>query len=193
MAHPLPDWLIQLDLRVWHYLNATWHNEFWDVVMPFLRNQFTWAPLYLFLLIFMAWNFGWRGLLWCAGFLLCFGIADQISAHLIKPYVQRLRPCNDQSLKDMVHIIVPCGSGYSFPSSHAANHFALGTFMAITINKVVKKIWPIPILWALAVSYAQVYVGVHFPVDVTIGGLIGIATGLLVAAMYQRWVGLVRR
>lgn len=178
---------------MWRKVNASWHNSVFDVIMPFVRNQFTWAPLYLFLLVFVCWNFKWRGLLWCAGFLLCFGIADQLSAHLIKPLVQRPRPCNDETLRQLVHIIVPCGSGYSFPSSHAANHFALGTFMAITFHKIAKGIWWLPMLWAALVSYAQVYVGVHFPVDVVIGGILGVLVGLFVAWLYQRFCGLVRK
>ena len=150
-----------------------------------LRNQFFWAPLYLFLLIFLVYNYGWRGLVWCAGFLLCFALGDLISASVIKPLVHRSRPCNDPRLRDFVQLIVPRSYGYSFPSSHAANHFALGTYMALTFHRRLKKIWPIPILWALAVGYAQVYVGVHFPFDVLFGGLLGVAIGFVVAKIYH--------
>jgi undecaprenyl-diphosphatase len=33
------------------------------------------------------------------------------------------------------------------------------------------------LLWALAISYAQVYVGVHYPVDVVAGALLGCLVG----------------
>ena len=44
-------------------------------------------------------------------------------------------------------------------------------------------------IWALAVGYAQVYVGVHFPLDVAAGAALGAIIGLLVAALYnRRWL-----
>lgn len=180
------DQVVYIDYTIWYYLNVAWQSSFMDTVAPFLRNQWFWAPLYLFLLIFMPSNFGRRGWLWCLAFLICFGIGDQISAHFIKPYIHRLRPCNDPVLQSVVHIIVPCGSGYSFPSSHATNHFALGIFSAITLQKIVKWIWPVALLWAISVSYAQVYVGVHFPLDVFCGGVMGIIIGFAVGKLFNK-------
>ncbi len=182
----LPVWFEKPDFRIWYYINCVWRSPFLDAVMPFIRNQFFWAPLYLFLLVFILYNFGVRGLAWCAGFLLCFALGDFISASLIKPFVQRTRPCNDPRLASLVQLIVPRSSGYSFPSSHAANHFAMGTYMILTLGRRIKRIWPIPLLWALAIAYAQVYVGVHFPFDVLFGGALGIAIGVFLAWLYHR-------
>src|SRR5690606_34593122 len=151
----LPSSLVALDHKIWYYLNVLWRNDFLDTVVPFLRNQWTWAPLYLFLLVFMVGNFKKRGWIWCLFFLGTFAIADQLSAHWLKPTFERIRPCNDIALAKLVHIIVPCGSGYSFPSSHAANHFALGVFAAVTLQHQVKGIWWMALLWAASVSYAQ--------------------------------------
>lgn len=187
MALQLPDWFEQTDFRIWYYLNGLWRNDFLDAVMPFIRNQYTWAPLYLFLLVFIVYNYGAKGLAWCVAFLLCFAFGDFISASLIKPFVQRMRPCTDPRLKDIVQLIVPRSTGYSFPSSHATNHFAMGTFMAITLNRRMKGIWPIPMLWALAVGYAQIYVGVHFPFDVLCGAILGVFIGFFIAKAYHRY------
>jgi undecaprenyl-diphosphatase len=90
----------------------------------------------------------------------------------------------------MVHIIVPCGSGYSFPSAHATNHFALAVFSALTMKRLVKNIWPIAITWAALVAYAQVYVGVHFPLDVFCGALLGTAVGMITSRLYHMKFGL---
>jgi membrane-associated phospholipid phosphatase len=178
--------IIKADLWAWFYINTQWHNPLLDVVMPFLRNQWFWAPLYLFLVIFMPRTFGRYGWLWCAGFLITFGLSDQASASLIKPLIGRLRPCNDPDLKQIVHLLVPCGGGKSFPSSHAANHFSLAVFSAITLRANARWIWPIALLWAASVSYAQVYVGVHFPLDVLCGGLLGAAIGYLTATIFNK-------
>lgn len=188
----LHDIFIYLDYTMWYYLNATWHNSMLDTVMPYLRNQWVWAPLYLFLLVFMLMNFGWRGLAWCLFFLITFGISDQLSAHLLKPLFDRIRPCNNPGLAGIVHIIVPCGSGKSFPSAHAANHFSLGVFSAITLRCYVKGIWWMAMGWAAAVAYAQVYVGVHFPMDVIFGGLLGAVAGNVTGRIFcqLKWLSL---
>ena len=184
-------WLESLDIQFWFYLHSAWRSPFLDAVMPYVRNQFTWAPLYLFLLVFMPYNFGKRGWIWLIGFLLCFALGDIISGGILKPlpYIQRVRPCNDPRLTEYLHLIVPRSSGWSFPSSHATNHFALGTFAAVTLHGRLKWLWPIPMLWALAVGYAQVYVGVHFPFDVVAGSALGAVIGLFVATLYnKRWL-----
>ncbi len=188
MPISIPQSILILDHKIWFYLNVSWRNDFLDAVVPFLRNQWTWAPLYLFILVFMLYNFKKTGLLWCLFFLATFALADQASAHYLKPLFQRIRPCNDLSLQKVVQIIVPCGSGFSFPSSHAANHFALGVFAAITLQKQVKYIWFFALLWAASVSYAQVYVGVHFPLDVFCGGILGTIIGIFTAWLFHlKW------
>ena len=174
MLKHIHDLLLHWDHTVWYYMNTQWHNSFMDSFVPFLRNQWFWAPLYLFLLLFIPNKFGRNGWIWCLLFLVSFILSDQVSATLLKPIFHRLRPCNDPSLSNVIHLLVPCGSGLSFPSSHAANHFSMGIFSAITLGRVAKWVWPVAILWAISVSFAQVYVGVHFPLDVTAGGLIGI-------------------
>jgi membrane-associated phospholipid phosphatase len=185
MLQKLLEILVYFDYGAWYYLNTVWHNSFLDLLVPFFRNQWTWAPLYLFLLVFMLKNFGKMGLLWCLFFLITFGLSDQISAHYLKEIFQRIRPCNNPQLATIVHNIVPCGSGYSFPSSHAANHFSLAFFGIYTLRHQVKYIKAMAIFWAVSVSYAQVYVGVHFPLDVMVGGLLGALIGMLTGSLFH--------
>lgn len=193
MLQRVHDLLISFDYTLWYYINTEWHNYILDAIMPFFRNQWTWAPLYLFLLLFITMNYRRRGWIWCLSFLITFGISDYVSAHTIKPLFLRVRPCNNPFLAQMVHNIVPCGSGYSFPSSHAANHFALAVFMAVTLNKKVRSIWPMTMTWAMLVAYAQVYVGVHFPLDVICGGLLGAAVGTLTGNVFNKACGLEKK
>jgi membrane-associated phospholipid phosphatase len=181
------DILVSWDHILWYYMNTQWHNPFLDCVVPFLRNQWFWVPLYLFLALFMPSRFGRKGWLWCAFFIITFSLSDQISATLLKPYFHRLRPCNNPYLASIIHNIVPCGSGYSFPSSHACNHFSLGIFSAVTLGRLAKWITPVAIAWAVLVSYAQVYVGVHYPLDVTCGGLLGIMIGITTGKFFNRY------
>lgn len=185
MLESIREILVLTDYIIWYYLNTVWTSDFLDAVIPYFRNQWTWAPLYLFLLVFMVSNFRLTGFIWCLFFLATFGLSDQLSASLFKELFQRLRPCNNPHLQSIVHIIVPCGSGYSFPSSHATNHFALAVFSLYTMRGVVPGIKFIALFWAALVSYSQVYVGVHFPLDIFCGGLLGTVCGMLTSRLFH--------
>jgi len=186
LSHTILSW----DHTLWYYMNTQWHNSFLDCVVPFLRNQWFWAPLYLFLLLFMPSKFGKNGWIWCSIFLVSFILSDQISATLLKPHFHRLRPCNNPALAGIIHLLVECGGGYSFPSSHATNHFSMGVFMAATLGKVAKWVVPVAILWATLVSFAQVYVGVHYPLDVTCGAILGTCIALCTGKFFNHYFGL---
>jgi membrane-associated phospholipid phosphatase len=182
--------IVYWDHAAWFYLNTQWHNSFLDIVMPFLRNQWFWSPLYLFLLLFMTAKFGKQGWFWCIGFLVTFILADQVSATFIKPFFHRVRPCNNPALTGIVHIIVDCGSGKSFPSTHATNHFALALFSALTLGRLARWVWPVALLWAASVGYAQIYVGVHYPFDVLGGAMLGSCIGILTGTIFNSKFGL---
>lgn len=186
MLKNLHDNILYIDRTIWYYLNTQWHNSILDTVIPFLRNQWFWTPLYLFLLLYMPRTFGKKGWLWCGFFLITFGLSDQVSATLLKPFFHRLRPCNDPYYRTLVHLLVDCGGGKSFPSSHAANHFSLAIFSAVSLQHIAKWVWVVGILWAASVSYAQVYVGVHYPLDVFVGGLLGASIGWLTGTIFNK-------
>lgn len=190
MAEGVWQSLVQLDKNAWYHINVLWQNDVLNAIAPILRNPNTWIPLYVFLAIFIPYKFGRKGFYWCLGFIITFALSDYTSASIIKPWVQRIRPCNDPHLKQKVHLLIDCGVGYSFPSSHATNHFALAFFMLITLHKYYKWVWFPTLLWAFSVAYAQVYVGVHFPLDILCGGLLGIIIGLFSGLFFKKKVGL---
>jgi undecaprenyl-diphosphatase len=100
---------------------------------------------------------------------LTVGAADMVSSRLIKPAVGRERPC--RALDGLV-VPVSCGVGRSFPSSHAANGFALATAAAPTVTHG----WVLFPL-AAAVALSRVVLGVHYPSDVLAGALLGVLLG----------------
>ena len=193
MHNTLHDQLVYWDHVAWFYLNVKWHNAVLDTVMPFVRNQWFWTPLYLFLAIFMPSHYRKQGWILCAMFLITFAISDQVSASLIKPFFNRVRPCNNETLHGIVHLLVPCGNGKSFPSSHASNHFALAWFMSLTLGRMARWVWPAALLWAVLVCYAQVYVGVHYPLDVFAGGTLGTCVGIGVGMFCNKFTPLPSR
>lgn len=147
--------------------------------MPYVRERDFWIPLYILLVFYfvrLLRKWSWVALLMAAVTVV---ITDQVSSSLIKPWVGRLRPCNDPLLAEQVQLIVSCGSGFSFVSSHAANHFGIACFVIVLLQHRLAWIWPAALMWAAIVSFAQVYVGVHYPLDVLCGGLLGAAIGTL--------------
>ncbi len=178
--------IIQADHWLFSKINQDWTSPATDLVFPFLREAEFWVPLYLFLLVFVLANFGTKGLRWVVMYILTVSIADQVSSNLVKAFVFRLRPCHNPAVMDSVRVLVNyCPSSSSFTSSHACNHFAMASFIYITLRHT-SRWWILVFGWAFLVAYAQVYVGVHFPVDVTGGALLGCLIGWLTSRIL-RW------
>lgn len=173
-------------------INNYQSNSFFDTVMPFIRNAYTWAPLYLFLFLFVTINFKNMGnvIWWVVIFLCTVSLTDMTSSQLIKNSFHRLRPCADVDFFQHVRLLVNrCSGTYSFTSSHAANHFGMATFLFVTLRpRLGKWIW-IVYGWALLVGYAQVYVGVHYPFDVMGGAILGFAFGWLLGTFFNKRFG----
>lgn len=184
--------IIQLDRKIFYYINDQWSGAVMDWLAPILREPYTWAPLYLFLALFALINFRLRGLWWCMFFIITFAISDQTSLFL-KGAVGRLRPCHDAAVAFFMHQRVPyCPSSGSFTSNHASNHFALAMFCFMTLWPYFGRYNWLFFVWAAAVSYSQVYVGVHYPFDVLAGGILGAGIGWLSSYVFNRRIGLIQ-
>lgn len=178
------DYLLQLDHFWFKAINQGLSNPIFDVLMPLIRNRFTWVPLYLIAAYLALKKYGKAGGFVLLFGLLCFALADFTSASLMKPWVARLRPCNTPGLT--VYSLIPCGTGFSFPSSHAANHFALAVFFATLFSGKFKWAIILPLFWAFSIAFAQVYVGVHFPIDVFVGAILGSMVGFGMGVIFSR-------
>jgi len=182
------DQLVTWDQEAFLAINQGLSNVFFDWLVPVLRNPYTWAPLYLFIIVFCIRNYRNKGILIVLFILITFGIADALSSSVIKKSVKRIRPCNDIEFKEEVAVRVRCGSGYSFTSSHATNHFAISTVLIMVFYRRWKPILWLALLWATLVSIAQVYVGVHYPLDIIGGALLGSAIGYLTGLVFRMTV-----
>lgn len=183
--------LEQWDQVLFKQINSEWTNSFFDAFLPYLRVSSYWMPLYLFLLVFALLNFRERGLWWFVFFVSTVALTDLSGNYLFKHTIERLRPCNDPNFFMNVRLLADrCGGGYSFISNHAANHFGMATFFYITFHKLIPKWAWVGFAWAGLIAYAQIYVGVHYPLDVLSGALWGGILGRLTGKFYNKRIAL---
>ncbi len=167
----------QADIDLFLWFNQ-WHTPFFDTLFNWITYKFTWIPLYALLLYFLIKKYQKQSIWFIFGAIIAIVLADQISVHWFKEVFRRYRPCHNENIKHLVHIINNhCGGTYGFVSSHAANTFALAVFMLKALNPE-NKIWKyLLVFWAITVSYSRIYVGVHYPADIVSGALLGIICG----------------
>jgi membrane-associated phospholipid phosphatase len=188
--------LHRFDREVFFLINDSISNPFFDLLMPYLRAHYTWIPLYAAILGYFIWRFRrpLRIAVVVLGYLLSFAISDFTASSVIKPAVKRIRPCNSDGFAEYVHLRADvCGQGFSFVSAHATNHMAMALFMILFLR--LRKGWQIAawLSWPLAVSVAQIYVGVHYPIDVICGWILGSIIALITAAFTRTLMGKVER
>ena len=174
--------IISIDHLLFRFFNSLIANSFFDIIMPLIRFGPVWIPLYIFFGVFLIYNFRLKGL-----YIILFGAiavlaSDQFCAAFLKPLVHRLRPCYDPDLAGQVRLLLSsCGGQFSFPSNHASNHFTIALFLISILPHDIKWLKPLLLSWAFSVAFAQVYVGVHFPLDVICGAIIGSMIGTILA------------
>ena len=174
--------ILEIDKILFTLINTGCSNSFLDSFLVPFRHKLFWIPLYLFIITFLFVNFKNKLRFILLGFLMLLIISDTVSSRLIKKTIKRTRPCNTEELAviNRVH----CGAGYSFTSSHATNHFALASYLFLLFG--FSKYRFLFYVWASLIAFAQVYVGVHYPLDVICGALIGIIIGYLVYLCYLK-------
>ncbi len=178
--------LLQLDETLFFWVNVSCQNAVFDWLMPLLRNKFTWVPLYAFIVSFLLINFRRKGLMAVLALVLAVALSDSVSSQLLKKSVKRLRPCKVMEPNREMYLLVPCGSGYSFPSSHATNHFAMATYLMLLLGRLFRRVRLLLLVWASLIAFAQVYVGVHYPFDVIGGALLGSTIGWGIHMLFSK-------
>jgi undecaprenyl-diphosphatase len=187
------DFLTQLltkDQALFSLINGKWTNIVFDKLMPWLRTSNNWVPFYAALLIYLFVKWGAKAWKWVIIVALNVTITDQISSSFFKPFFHRLRPCADPAIMFKSRLLLDhCAGGFSFTSSHAANHFGLAMLVFMTLQPLFKKYTFLFFIWAAIIGYAQIYVGVHYPLDVLVGSCIGLFVGYGMSKLYIKIEG----
>ncbi len=175
--------LKNIDFQLFVFFNSL-NSPFWDKIMWWFSGTKFWLPMYLLIIIYIIYKQQWRAIITIAFIALVVTLADQISVHAFKEVFQRLRPCHNSELHDIVHLVNnKCGGKYGFVSSHAANTFAVAFFLSKLFKN--KNFSIFIFIWASVVSYSRIYLGVHFPFDVLGGAVLGSIIGYLIYKLYN--------
>lgn len=170
------EWIEQLDRSLFLWVNGH-HSPIFDQVMWQISGKLQWIPFYLILLFFVYKKFGKQTWIILGSVAVLIILSDQISVRLFKDVFQRYRPCHNLELKEIVHLVNnKCGGTFGFVSSHATNSFALASFIGLCLNR--KALLGL-LFWATIISFSRVYLGVHYPLDVFVGALLGIVLAIV--------------
>ena len=175
--------IIQLDKEVLIFLNNL-GSEPWDGLWLAITNQLNWAPLFVFIIYLTIKSFGWKR----GGFMVLFMIllvafSDQFT-NLIKNSTERLRPINDPEIKDILRTLIQPQS-YSFMSGHATTSTFFSVFVVLLLKEKYKYIYLL-LFFPLIFSYSRLYLGVHFPIDVSVGIIVGILFANLYFFLFKK-------
>jgi undecaprenyl-diphosphatase len=166
----------ELDREIFLLLNSL-HADWLDPLMFWLTKTFVWLPLYSVLLFLVIKNYGKQSWVPIVGIAIVILLADRVTSGIMKPYFARLRPSHEPSLEGLVHLVNNYKGGkYGFASGHAANTFGTAVFFFLLFRQKYGWIkWLF--VWATIMTYTRIYLGVHYPGDILVGGTLGVLFG----------------
>ena len=169
--------LIHFDKELLLWFNGS-DSLVMDSVIMTLTTATTWIPMYLALFyVVLKSNSTVRDiLLVLAGAAACVLLAGTIDDTIVKPLVARWRPGRDPEIGMLVDTVDGYrGGNYGFFSAHAANTFSIAIFMSLLMRQRLLTIFLV--CWSLLNCYTRLYLGVHYPGDITVGLIWGSLVG----------------
>jgi undecaprenyl-diphosphatase len=181
MLESLLDW----DKRALIFLNGL-GSEAYDAFWSLVTDISTWTPLFvLFFVLIMIQHRRKDGLLISLSVVILL-LLTHLLTEFAKDFFERLRPNNDQQIKDFIRIL-RYPQGFSFFSGHASTSFAVTTLVFLFLRRN-KGLLSLLFLWPLLFSFSRIYVGVHFPTDILAGAFIGTLLALVAYWFSKRFI-----
>lgn len=182
-----------LEIAAFRLVNTKAANPVLDAIMPVVTDLDRWRIVFVAAWIILAMLGGKKGRWAAIALIPLIAASDQISSGLIKPLVQRARPCE---VLGQVHLwygqegwittpevlVRSYKATLSFPSGHAANITAAMVFLGLLYRKILAPLASI----AAIVCFSRIYIGVHWPSDVLAGAALGSSLALIACSILER-------
>jgi undecaprenyl-diphosphatase len=175
--------LINLDKKIFIFLNNLGSKPF-DAFWLLVTKQFNWIPFFLLLLVILYKKIGTKQILIVLLTIVILITFTNEITDLIKFSVQRIRPCNDDTLVGLVRVVKDSDT-FSYFSGHASNSTAAMMFVFLILRKFYKYSYFI-FLYPLIFAYSRIYLGLHFPLDIISGYVFGSLVGILFYRLYLK-------
>ena len=172
------DFLNTVDMNIMLWIHQHLSNMILNISMPIITNEKNWTIPILLLIFILGFKSGKKGQLTLALLIFSLACTDSVCAQIFKPFFERIRPSHLNL--EGIHLLVSKGGKWSMPSNHAANIFSLATILSYFYNRFTLLLY----FFAILIAFSRVYVGVHFPGDVIIGGFLGYFIALIVLTLW---------
>ena len=117
---------------------------------------------------------------------LAVGAADFIASGILKELVARPRPTRVPELEGVLHLVNGYRSGrYGFVSSHAANTMVCALLFSMIWRNKIATVGLM--LWVAANCYSRMYLGVHYPLDILGGLMVGCLVAMTAYVLLWKW------
>ena len=190
--------LLHIDTEILLAING-WHAPWADTLMWIISAKATWIPLYLLLIGLLVWRYRkpvMTSVKWlqkvpaCVVMIamigLAVGAADFIASGILKELVARPRPTRVPELEGVLHLVNGYRSGrYGFVSSHAANTMVCALLFSMIWRKKIATVGLM--LWVAANCYSRMYLGVHYPLDILGGLMVGCLVAMTAYVLLWKW------
>lgn len=174
--------LYSIDVALFFFINHSMANPLFDAVLPVLTDFNKLLAVRVaagLFVLYMMFRGGRTGRTMIGVLVVTLIISDQLNSSVLKEFFGRLRPCR---ALEGVRMLVGCGGGLSFPSSHAVNNFAAAAVIGHFYPRQ-KHYW---LFFAALVAFSRPYVGVHYPSDIVAGGIVGFGIGWVLVFLTEK-------
>lgn len=175
---------MNVNVDILYLINNGFSNPYFDLIMPHLSDAggLTFYAIVLAILLILCWKnvFG-LGKYW--------GLVKLCSASLIltviitacaKLFFSQPRPF---LVLDHVRVLTSSVDPNSFPSGHSATTLSTMTVLFLNAKKYFTRynlVKCLCVIYCILIPFSRIYIGMHYPFDVLVGGVIGMVCGILV-------------